>query len=189
MSEENQIGRVLAATDSRTIAVRPTGNPLVARGLTDLSNPVEVPEVTEETASEIRGKRMALVHNAAKRLLVKHGHAPIIEEIAAECGLEVTDIIGIHKSFFADPLYNSCKLAFSAALRTCTYREREIIKLLYGLGGSEHYTCEEVAHIFKVVAKEIRRLERNGVVKILAYFENKDWGRHTQPFPGTPPST
>src|SRR5436305_569128 len=33
-------------------------------------------------------------------------------------------------------------------LKTLTYREREIIKLRYGLGGKYTYTLEEVARIF-----------------------------------------
>ena len=36
-------------------------------------------------------------------------------------------------------------------LRRLSYREREIIKLRYGLGDGYTYTLEEVGHIFKVM--------------------------------------
>lgn len=188
MSEQEQKGRALAANESRTVAVRPSGNPLVARGLADLSNRAEVPEVHAETASELRGIQMALVHNAAKRLLVKHGHAPILEEIAAECGLAAEDILGIQRSFFADPLYSGCRLALGAALRTCSYREREAMKLLYGLGDGYIYTYEEVGHIFKVSEEFLRGVERDALATILAYFDDKDWNQHAQASAVVPPS-
>ena len=38
-------------------------------------------------------------------------------------------------------------------LKTLTYREREIIKLRYGLGDGYTYTLEEVGRIFKVTRK------------------------------------
>ncbi len=51
-------------------------------------------------------------------------------------------------------------------LRTLTYREREIIKLRYGIGDGYTYTLEEVGRIFKVTtrtwtveAKAIRKLQ------------------------------
>jgi hypothetical protein len=40
----------------------------------------------------------------------------------------------------------------SKVLKTLSYREREIIKLRYGLGDGYSYTLEEVGHIFKVTS-------------------------------------
>ena len=48
-----------------------------------------------------------------------------------------------------------------------TYREREIVKLRYGLGEEFSYTLEEVGHIFKVTRERIRQIESNAVRKIL----------------------
>ncbi len=44
-------------------------------------------------------------------------------------------------------------------LKTLSYREREIIKLRYGLGDGYSYTLEEVGHIFKVTRERIRQIE------------------------------
>jgi RNA polymerase sigma factor (sigma-70 family) len=51
-------------------------------------------------------------------------------------------------------------------LKTLTYREREIIKLRYGLGDSCRYTLEEVGHIFKVTSERIRQIEAKAVRKL-----------------------
>ncbi|MCA9102261.1 MAG: sigma-70 family RNA polymerase sigma factor, partial [Planctomycetales bacterium] len=40
-----------------------------------------------------------------------------------------------------------------------SYREREIIKLRYGLGDGHNYTLEEVARVFKVTRERIRQIE------------------------------
>jgi len=40
-----------------------------------------------------------------------------------------------------------------SVLKTLTYREREIIKLRYGIGDGYTYTLEEVGRIFKVNAR------------------------------------
>jgi len=51
-------------------------------------------------------------------------------------------------------------------LKKLSYREREIIKLLYGLGDGYTYTYEEVARIFKVTTPRIRQVENNAIRKI-----------------------
>ena len=51
-------------------------------------------------------------------------------------------------------------------LKTLTYREREIIKLRYGLGDGYSYTLEEVGHIFKVTRERIRQIEAKAVRKL-----------------------
>jgi hypothetical protein len=48
-------------------------------------------------------------------------------------------------------------------LKTLSYREREIIKLRYGLGDGYSYTLEEVGHIFKVTRERIRQIEAKAV--------------------------
>ena len=40
-----------------------------------------------------------------------------------------------------------------------SYREREIIKLRYGLDGGYSYTLEEVGRIFKVTRERVRQVE------------------------------
>ncbi len=51
-------------------------------------------------------------------------------------------------------------------LKSLTYREREIIKLRYGLGDGYSYTLEEVGHIFKVTRERIRQIEAKAVRKL-----------------------
>ena len=51
-------------------------------------------------------------------------------------------------------------------LKTLTYREREVIKLRYGLGDGYPYTLEEVGRIFKVTRERIRQIEARAVGKL-----------------------
>lgn len=53
-----------------------------------------------------------------------------------------------------------------AVLKTLSYREREIIKLRYGLDDGYSYTLEEVGHIFKVTKDRIRQIEAKAVRKL-----------------------
>ncbi len=60
-----------------------------------------------------------------------------------------------------------CSAAASRkVLKTLSYREREIIKLRYGLGDGYSYTLEEVGHIFKVTRERIRQIEAKAVRKL-----------------------
>ena len=51
-------------------------------------------------------------------------------------------------------------------LRSLTYREREIIKLRYGLGDGYSYTLEETGRIFKVTRERIRQIESKALRKL-----------------------
>jgi RNA polymerase primary sigma factor len=51
-------------------------------------------------------------------------------------------------------------------LKTLTHREREIIKLRYGLGDGYTYTLEEIGRIFKVTRERIRQIETKAVRKL-----------------------
>ena len=53
-----------------------------------------------------------------------------------------------------------------SVLSTLTYREREIIKLRYGLGDGYTYTLEEVGKIFKVTRERVRQIEAKAVRKL-----------------------
>jgi RNA polymerase primary sigma factor len=53
-----------------------------------------------------------------------------------------------------------------SVLKTLTYREREIIKLRYGLGDGYTYTLEEVGRIFKVTRERVRQIEAKAVCKL-----------------------
>ena len=51
-------------------------------------------------------------------------------------------------------------------LKTLTYREREIIRLRYGLGDGYTYTLEEVGRIFKVTRERVRQIEARALGKL-----------------------
>ena len=51
-------------------------------------------------------------------------------------------------------------------LQTLNYREREIIKLRYGIGDGYTYTLEEVGRIFKVTRERVRQIEAKAVLKL-----------------------
>lgn len=52
------------------------------------------------------------------------------------------------------------------ALRKLSYREREIIKLRYGIGDGYAYTLEETGNIFKVTRERVRQVEAKAVRKL-----------------------
>ena len=51
-------------------------------------------------------------------------------------------------------------------LETLTFREREIIRLRYGLSDGYIYTLEEIARIFKVTRERIRQIEMKAIKKL-----------------------
>jgi len=51
-------------------------------------------------------------------------------------------------------------------LKGLSYREREVIKLRYGLGDGHSYTLEEVGGIFKVTRERIRQIESKAMQKL-----------------------
>ena len=51
-------------------------------------------------------------------------------------------------------------------LKSLTFREREIIKLRYGLGNGYSYTLEETGRIFKVTRERIRQIESKALNKL-----------------------
>src|SRR5207249_7404568 len=62
--------------------------------------------------------------------------------------------------------HNLLKDKIDYVLKTLTYREREIIKLRYGLGDGYSYTLEETGRIFKVTRERIRQIEAKALSKL-----------------------
>ena len=68
-------------------------------------------------------------------------------------------------------------------LQTLTYREREIIRLRYGIGDGFTYTLEEVGRIFKITRERVRQVEAAALRKLrhpvrsrrLAGFFDDSW--------------
>ncbi|MGL6194255.1 MAG: sigma-70 family RNA polymerase sigma factor [Thermoguttaceae bacterium] len=58
------------------------------------------------------------------------------------------------------------KAELGKVLNTLSYREREILKLRYGLDGGYSYTLEEVGRIFRVTRERVRQIEAKAVQKL-----------------------
>ena len=160
----------------------------ITRAVADQSRTIRIPVHMVETMSRVR--------NVSRKLLQKLGREPTIEETAraSETCLEETRRVLAMSRFpisldrpvgnsedsqFGDLLPDGAARspAIGAAqgmlrnrinkvLKTLSYREREIIKLRYGLGDGYSYTLEEVGHIFKVTRERIRQIEAKAVRKL-----------------------
>ncbi len=160
----------------------------ITRSIADQARTIRIPVHMIETMSKVR--------NATKKLVQKNGREPTIKEIAQELGIsdeEARKVIKISKhpisldrpigegddGFFGDfiedqraesPINTAAnemlKEKLEEVLNTLTYREREIIKLRYGLGDGYTYTLEEVGKIFKVTRERVRQIEAKAVRKL-----------------------
>ncbi len=61
---------------------------------------------------------------------------------------------------------DALKSRIELVLKTLSYREREIIKLRYGIGDGYTYTLEEVGRIFKVTRERVRQVEAKAIRKL-----------------------
>jgi len=160
----------------------------ITRAVADQSRTIRIPVHMVETMSRVR--------NVARQLLQKLGREPTIEETARKAQTTVDEarrVLAMSRypisldrpvgnsedSQFGDLLPDGAaeSPALGAAqemlrgrinkvLKTLSYREREIIKLRYGLGDGYSYTLEEVGHIFKVTRERIRQIEAKAVRKL-----------------------
>jgi RNA polymerase primary sigma factor len=160
----------------------------ITRSIADQARTIRIPVHMIETMSKVR--------NATKKLIQKNGREPTIKEISAELGIsedETRKVIKISKhpisldrpigesddGFFGDfiedrstvsPInaatHEMLKEKLEQVLNTLTYREREIIKLRYGLGDGYTYTLEEVGKIFKVTRERVRQIEAKAIRKL-----------------------
>ncbi|MSR32285.1 MAG: RNA polymerase sigma factor RpoD [Gemmataceae bacterium] len=160
----------------------------ITRAIADQARTIRIPVHMIETMSKLR--------NVSKKLLQEMGREPTVEETAKAAGITVEETRRVLKisrhpisldrpvgesedSYFGDFIEdNSVESPVNAAtqemlkdkidgvLKTLTYREREIIKLRYGLGDGYTYTLEEVGRIFKVTRERVRQIEAKAVRKL-----------------------
>ena len=160
----------------------------ITRAIADQARTIRIPVHMIETMSKLR--------KIGKILIQKLHREPTVEELAHEAGLppaEVRRILKIGKhpisldrpigdsddSFFGDFIedksvqspvslasYEMLKDKIGQVLSTLTYREREIIKLRYGLGDGYTYTLEEVGRKFKVTRERVRQIEAKALRKL-----------------------
>jgi RNA polymerase primary sigma factor len=160
----------------------------ITRAIADQARTIRIPVHMIETMSKLR--------NVSKKLLQDMGREPTIEETAKAANISVEETRRVLKisrhpisldrpvgesedSYFGDFIEDdSAESPVQAAtqemlkdkidqvLKTLTYREREIIKLRYGLGDGYTYTLEEVGRIFKVTRERVRQIEAKAVRKL-----------------------
>jgi RNA polymerase primary sigma factor len=160
----------------------------ITRAIADQARTIRIPVHMIETMSKLR--------NVSKKLLQTLGREPTIEETAREAQISIEETRRVMKisrhpisldrpvgesedSYFGDFIEDDTaespvqaatqemlKDKIDQVLKTLTYREREIIKLRYGLGDGYTYTLEEVGRIFKVTRERVRQIEAKAVRKL-----------------------
>ena len=160
----------------------------ITRAIADQARTIRIPVHMIETMSRLRA--------AARDLLQELGREPSVEEMAEVANVPLDEArrvmrisrqpISLDKplgegddnsfgEFVEDksndsPVSNAAsemlKDKIDSVLKTLTYREREIIKLRYGLGDGYTYTLEEVGRIFKVTRERVRQIEAKAVRKL-----------------------
>jgi RNA polymerase primary sigma factor len=160
----------------------------ITRAVADQSRTIRIPVHMVETMSRVR--------NVSRQLLQELGREPTLEETARRAKTTVDEarrVLAMSRypisldrpvgnsedSHFGDLLPDGAAESpatgagqemlrgrINKVLKTLSYREREIIKLRYGLGDGYSYTLEEVGHIFKVTRERIRQIEAKAVRKL-----------------------
>jgi RNA polymerase primary sigma factor len=160
----------------------------ITRAIADHARTIRIPVHMIETMSKLR--------NISKLLMQELGREPTIEEIAKKAKMSVSETRRVLKisrhpisldrpvgesedSYFGDfiederaenPVESATqemlKDKIEQVLKTLTYREREIIKLRYGIGDGYTYTLEEVGRIFKVTRERVRQVEAKAIRKL-----------------------
>ncbi len=160
----------------------------ITRAIADQARTIRIPVHMIDVLSKLR--------NTAKKLAQQLGREPTAEETsrAADIPLEETrrvmdigrqpvsldrpvgesedasfgEFIEDHSTTnpLADASRSMLRGKIETLLKTLTYREREIIRLRYGLGDGYTYTLEEVGRIFKVTRERVRQIEAKAVRKL-----------------------
>jgi RNA polymerase primary sigma factor len=160
----------------------------ITRAIADQSRTIRIPVHMIDVLSKLR--------TTGKRLLHELGREPSAEEIAEAAGVPLGEArrvldMGRQPMSLDRPVGESEDASFSefvedvgvasptqstthgllrdridSLLKTLTYREREIIRLRYGLTDGYTYTLEEVGRIFRVTRERVRQIEAKAVKKL-----------------------
>ncbi|MEM6365705.1 MAG: sigma-70 family RNA polymerase sigma factor, partial [Planctomycetota bacterium] len=167
----------------------------ITRAIADQSRTIRVPVHMIDTMNKIR--------QITRDLVQEHGREPTPEEVSQRSGLSLDDTRVILKmarqplsldqpvgdsedSVFGeflqdhrdqDPLVETnreaLKRQIDLAMETLNYREREILRLRYGLADGYTYTLEEVGRIFQVTRERVRQIESKAVRKLQQPYRAK----------------
>ncbi|WP_442507998.1 sigma-70 family RNA polymerase sigma factor [Novipirellula sp. SH528] len=160
----------------------------ITRAIADQARTIRIPVHMIDVLSKLR--------QSQKRLTQELRREPTYEEIALATEVPLEEVrrvmdIGRHPVSLDRPVGegedssfgefiqgseddNPVKAAASGILRskidellkTLTFREREIIRLRYGLVDGYSYTLEECGRIFKVTRERVRQIEAKAVAKL-----------------------
>ncbi len=160
----------------------------ITRAIADHARTIRIPVHMIETMTKLR--------NLQKKVLQQTGVEPTIEELAEAAGMSLAETRRVMKisrhpvsldrpvgesedSYFGDFIEDESQQTPSESvsqemlaqriehvLKTLTYREREILKLRYGIGDGYTYTLEEVGRIFKVTRERVRQVEAKALRKL-----------------------
>ena len=160
----------------------------ITRAIADQGRTIRIPVHMIDILSKLR--------NLQKQMLQELGRHPSFDEMAKRSELDVDEVrrimdIGRHPVSLDKPVGDGEDNSFGEfvedegsdnpvraasnvllsdkierLLKTLTYREREIIRLRYGLGDGYTYTLEEVGRIFKVTRERVRQIEAKAVRKL-----------------------
>jgi RNA polymerase primary sigma factor len=167
----------------------------ITRAIADQSRTIRVPVHMIDTMNKVR--------QITRDMVQEIGREPTPEEVCERSGLSLDDTrvilkmsrqplsldqpIGDHEdSVFGefledhrdeDPLLETnreaLKVQIDLAMETLNYREREILRLRYGLADGYTYTLEEVGRIFKVTRERVRQIESKAVRKLQQPYRAK----------------
>ena len=160
----------------------------ITRAIADQSRTIRVPVHMVDTMTKLR--------NISRTFLQEHGREATVEELAARAGISLDDAecvwrmsrrpvsldqplgdseesaVGelVRDQREEDPLKGTnqaaLKTSIARALDGLSYREREIIRLRFGLADGYSYTLEEVGTIFDVTRERVRQIEAKAVEKL-----------------------
>jgi len=160
----------------------------ITRAVADHARTIRIPVHMFQSISTLKAKSEAIRQQT--------GRDPTNEELAEAVGLSVEETERIMKTWkhpvsldtpvgesedssFGDFLQDNGESTpadsamqqmlrdkINHVLKSLTYREREIIKLRYGLGDGYSYTLEETGRIFKVTRERIRQIESKALRKL-----------------------
>jgi RNA polymerase primary sigma factor len=160
----------------------------ISRSVADTGRTIRLPAHMATTMSRL--------HNAVHSLSFELDRTPTIEEIARHTRKTVGEVrrltamshqpislelaVGEREDaqlgdFLADADVqqppesagrNMLRERICKTLETLSYREREIIKLRYGLGDGYCYTLQDVGRIFHVTRERIRQIEAKAIQKL-----------------------
>ena len=160
----------------------------ITRAIADQARTIRIPVHMIDILSKLR--------NIQKTLQQQLGREATTEEIAAQTDVPIEEVrrimdIGRHPVSLDRPVGDSEDSSFGEfiqdnssdnpvytasnsilrekieqLLKTLTWREREIVRLRYGLQDGYTYTLEEVGRIFKVTRERVRQIEAEAVRKL-----------------------